>query len=344
MPILIRGTILYRVSELIAELGGDGEAMVRARGIDPLATEDFSRYVAYAEAAAVLGQAARAFDCPGFGLRLGSLQGVDSLGPLGVSLRNARTVGDAVGNVCRYLGRIAPADRATISDAGSTATYTYSTILHDDFDRRQMVEKNQTIALGAFRLVAGEDFTPTRVSFQHERLAPPECYRETFGCPVSFGRERNEIQFPSAYLQRDVAVRDDAALDLAEQYFGRLHAGVSLVEHIREVTRRSLLSGDVGLRQVAQAVSLHERTLQRELAASGTAFETILDDVRKSLAWELAATGVQAAQIARTLGYAEQSGFTRACRRWFGATPRTLIQQRRGQLPEQPLGELRSAP
>jgi len=343
MAILIRGTILYRVRDLVADLGGDGEAVLRRYGIDPVATDDFARYVSYVDAAAVLGHAARQFDCPEFGLRLGLLQGVESLGPLGVSLRNAETVGAAVGNVCRFLGNIAPADTAELIESQGPAIYSYSTMLHDEFDRRQMVEKNLTLALLAFRLVAGEDFTPIKVTFQHERSAPRDRYRDVFGCQVAFGQERNGIHFPKAYLGRGVRARDQAALELAEEYLGRLRPSVALAEHVREVTRRLLLGHEVGLRQVAQALSVHERTLQRELAASGTTFERILDEVRKAMAWELAATGVQAAQIARALGYAEQSGFTRACRRWFGESPRTLIRQRAGEPPEQPVGRVRPA-
>jgi AraC-like DNA-binding protein len=72
----------------------------------------------------------------------------------------------------------------------------------------------------------------------------------------------------------------------------------------------------------------HPRVVQRGLAESGTSFEEILDDIRRTMAWQLSATGMQASQIATTLGYSEQSSYTRACRRWYGQSPRQLIARR----------------
>ena len=58
-------------------------------------------------------------------------------------------------------------------------------------------------------------------------------------------------------------------------------------------------------------MSLHPRVLQRRLAESGTSFEEILDDVRREMAWQLSATGMQISQMAKMLGYYEQSSYAR---------------------------------
>jgi len=68
--------------------------------------------------------------------------------------------------------------------------------------------------------------------------------------------------------------------------------------------------------------------VQRRLAEAGTSFEEILDDVRRTMAGQLAATGMQAQQIATMLGYSEQSSYARACRRWYGESPRQLAARR----------------
>ncbi|MDV6246824.1 AraC family transcriptional regulator [Rhodococcus opacus] len=337
VAVLTRGSAISRVDELITELGGDADALLRSHGIDPLAVGDFDRYVRYEDAAAVLGHAAREFDCLDFGLRLGGMQSIASLGPLSVILRNAETVGEAITNVCRFLGNLAPADTARLTTSAGSAIYSYSTILHNDFDRRQTVEKSQTLAMNAINVMSGDRVIPIKVTFQHERLAPLESYFDVFACPVEFGQSQNAIHLSPAHLTRVIEDRDEAALALAQEYLARVHSGVALAEHVRDVTRRLLLVGEAGLSRVARAVSLHERTLQRELAAEGTTFEKILDEVRRATAWELAATGLQASQLASALGYAEQSSFTRACRRWYGESPRDLLKRRRGSRPEDPI-------
>jgi AraC-like DNA-binding protein len=79
---------------------------------------------------------------------------------------------------------------------------------------------------------------------------------------------------------------------------------------------------------VAHEMAVHPRVLQRRLAESGASFEEILDDVRRAMSWQLSATSISISQIATMLGYSEQSSYVRACRRWYGESPRQLIKRR----------------
>ena len=213
------------------------------------------------------------------------MQSIASLGPLSVILRNSKIVGGAIASFCRYLGNISPADTAQLTATPKAAIYSYSTIVHNDFDRRQLVEKNQALAMNAIEVMAVDGTAPLKVTFQHERLAPLTTYHEIFSCPLEFGKDQNAIHLPPSLLPRLIPERDEAALALAQAYLARIHSNVALVEHVRDVTRRLLLVGEAGLSQVARAVSLHERTLQRALSAEGTTFERLLDDVRRATAW-----------------------------------------------------------
>jgi AraC-like DNA-binding protein len=82
------------------------------------------------------------------------------------------------------------------------------------------------------------------------------------------------------------------------------------------------LSFDASMKGVAGALALGERTLRRRLAAEGTSFQGLLDEVRISLARRLLATGsLDVGQVAHRLGYAEPASFIHAHRRWHGRTP-----------------------
>jgi len=336
VSVLIRGPVISQATVLIAELGGDAEAMLAAHGIDPLAIEDVNRYVRYPDAAALLGHAARELHAPDFGLRLGERQGLGTLGPLGVIMRNSETVGKALERLSYFLGTLAPSDSAAVTQTTGAAVFSYSTLLRNDFDRLQMIERALALAMQGFRRLIGPAFVPRRVTFEHRRLAALERYHDVFRCHVDFGQDRNAIHLSTADLARVIDDADSSALALAEDYLTRIVPDNALVEHVRDVTRRLLMVGGAGLPQVAREVSLHQRTLERQLSAHGTSFEAILDDLRRTTAWQLAATGMQASQIGRTLGYAELSSFSRACRRWYGESPRELLRQRRGQRPEDP--------
>jgi AraC-like DNA-binding protein len=69
-------------------------------------------------------------------------------------------------------------------------------------------------------------------------------------------------------------------------------------------------------------MAVAERTLRRQLAAEGTSYQRLLDEVRVSLADRLLGTGtLTVTQVAQRLGYAEAASFIHAHRRWHGVTP-----------------------
>ena len=67
------------------------------------------------------------------------------------------------------------------------------------------------------------------------------------------------------------------------------------------------------------------RKLQRQLEKEGTGYQQILDDYRRQEALALLKQGrVSVKEIAWQLGFANQSAFTRAFKRWTGKTPREI--------------------
>jgi|SRR6516165_3189640 AraC-like DNA-binding protein len=336
MSDVIRGTALLHFVDLVAQCGGDGEAFLRARGIDPSALNEFERFLSYSRATAAIGEAAKEFDCPDFGMRLGRMQGIQILGPVAVLIRHSRTVAEAFAGAARYLYVCAPPDIAELKQERHTARFTYSIALRQLAHRNQMIEKSLAVAMEAFRLLLGEDFVPLKVTFQHHRIAPSDNYQQTFGCPVEFGSDENAVHFNVQLLNRPVPGRDSIALSLAENYLASTKPNLALVDHVREAIHRLLTINRASLLVVASAVGLHPRVLQRGLAEAGTSFEDILDDVRCAMAWQLSASGLRVSQISTMLGYSEQSSYARACHRWHGMSPRQLIMQRKngGDLPK----------
>jgi len=64
------------------------------------------------------------------------------------------------------------------------------------------------------------------------------------------------------------------------------------------------------------------RTLQRRLRDHGVVFNDVLDSMRFRAAKSYLAQGdVAGTEVAYLLGFAEQSSFNRAFRRWSGHTP-----------------------
>ena len=75
---------------------------------------------------------------------------------------------------------------------------------------------------------------------------------------------------------------------------------------------------------IASELGIGSRTLQRRLSENGHSFQSVVDMARKDLAEKLLSeTEYSLAEIAFLTGFSEQSGFTRAFKRWAGKTPRS---------------------
>lgn len=78
----------------------------------------------------------------------------------------------------------------------------------------------------------------------------------------------------------------------------------------------------LGIEAVAEKLFMSDRTLKRQLAAEGTSFSTIVDEVRYRRATALLSrTDYSLEQIADELGYSDVANFSRAFKRWSGRSP-----------------------
>lgn len=326
---LIAASALLHFADLVSSLGGDPDALMRAHAIDPRAAGDPEALLSYSAVTAVIGTAALELGCPNFGMRLGKRQGIQILGPVALLMRHAATLADAIDGVSRYLYYCAPPDVAELKRGKRSAVFTLEIAPWQLAYRDQTIEKGLMVAMESFRLVLGKDFVPLLVTMQHNQISTSETYRRFFGSRIEFGHELNSIHLPNDALRHGIEGRDPAVLALAEDYLAQVSSALPLAHRIQQLILRMLPVNQANLISIAQALMIHPRFLQRRLAESGTSFEDILDQVRRDKAWYLSERGLQAGQIATMLGYTEQSSYARACRRWYGESPRQLIARRR---------------
>jgi AraC-like DNA-binding protein len=166
---------------------------------------------------------------------------------------------------------------------------------------------------------------PQQVWFPHPALAAEATYRSRFDAPITFQADRAALAYAAKDLDIPVSDSNQELHDLAASYLDRqLPRGqTTFTPQVRHTIEALLGTGTCGHRQVATALYMHPRTLQRRLREEDTTFEETKDQVRRDLAQRyLSHPDLPLAQVSALLDYSEQSAFGRSCRRWFDTSPR----------------------
>lgn len=157
-------------------------------------------------------------------------------------------------------------------------------------------------------------------------------YERYFKAPVRWNQQQFCIFFDKAYFQRrnrhaDCGLAQESSR-IADQYFGSLLGATRYTHTVRRLINQSLSNAALSMADIASALNLSERTLQRLLSAEGTSFSKLLEEVRKEAARRyVEVTHFSVSKIAFALGFNDSGNFSRAFKRWFGYAPHIYRQR-----------------
>lgn len=323
---LIRIRSLTGFIPLVCELGGDPIPMLEKCHVSPDLIEKGDAVVSHASVIRLLEVAADALKCQDFGLRLANLQTLDVLGPIAIIGRNSKTVRDAVIGIQKHMHVYAPGLLITLSpDWNRPRERLVFDVAVDGLPyRRQYMDLKLGAAHNILRSLCSAGYQTQQVHLRHFPTNGGQYYREFFHCPVSFGQPEYALVVRTEDLDQEIDHRDAGLLSMAEAYLGTiedLHP-LDLPGQVRALIRRLLSTSHATLTIVAKHLCIQDRTLQRRLAEHGTSFDELIEEARRDLADHLLVnTGMPLSQVARMLGYSEQSSFNRAFARWYQTSP-----------------------
>lgn len=152
-----------------------------------------------------------------------------------------------------------------------------------------------------------------------------ESFRHIIPAQISFDRPGNVIHFEASYLDLPLVMADSHSMQLAVEQCERELMALGLnnrfIMQVRQLMKKQP-QGFHSLEEVADLLHMSERTLKRQLAHEGTTFSDILEDMRRQAAIELLERGEESVErIADSLGYSDVANFSRAFKRWTGASP-----------------------
>ena len=181
-------------------------------------------------------------------------------------------------------------------------------------------------AVALAREVSQDSFAPVAIYLKSEQPADDGLYQEHFRCPIIYGADRDAVEITVAAASRPNRLSD---VGMSSFFDAHLDTELDQINQTSELERRvlghirdALSDGVPTVAEVAAGMGMSRRTLQRRLSADGLAYQTLVDDARKSLAEQLLRqTEYALAEIAFLTGFSDQSTFTRAFKRWHGQTP-----------------------
>lgn len=182
-------------------------------------------------------------------------------------------------------------------------------------------------ALHSFLRMFGGDTTALHLTLMHDTLVLSELPKLYSNLTIETGRDRNMVSFPESRLNAIIATRNTATHQAIEQ---ALERNEERLRHRHSMTHRvsgvilSMLQRQrvVEAQQVAQALALSSRTLNRRLSEEGTSLRQLYNDCRCSIAEQLLCQGsMTVAQISVQLGFSDEANFSRFFKQQTGKSP-----------------------
>ena len=272
-----------------------------------------------------------------FGLHLAQQANLREAGLLFYVTSAARTIGETLPLYERYCRIVNEAVRVKLvpSQNGVVVELNFVGLSRHHF--RQNAEFVLAANLKGMRENVGRNIRPIRVTFAHPRNSNLQEFERFFGCPVEYGSASDQWSFSNETLAVPLITGDPYLLETLQPFCDeaareRNTAAGTLRSSVENELQKLLPHGKASRQTVARALGMSERTLSRKLAHEGTTYEELVDQLRRSLAFQYIKAGsISLSQIAWLLGYEGSTSFSHAFVRWTGHSPSAVRKEK--QLP-----------
>jgi AraC-like DNA-binding protein len=175
---------------------------------------------------------------------------------------------------------------------------------------------------------AGNRFLSKRViPISEIRLSYPEpdysaLYRKLFKCPIFFDQKKDLFRTSYPFENEPTAIGNPLMSTMCKQQCQELMAKLKGTDELIETIRNAIIAS-LGqfprLPAIAKQLAMSSRTLRRRLQEKNTSYQQILDEIRVELVKEyIVGTNLSMDQIASRIGFAEETSFRRAFKKWTG--------------------------
>lgn len=258
------------------------------------------------------------------GLKVGQEIQMSSLHSLGFAMMSSSSLSDLLMLFVRYAKVISTTMQMSFEHDNTGTTLVFKT---QDGDEPQATARLACITL-LYRQACS--LAQHRIMPQFVTLSLPHNQfsgqlDDYFQIPVTLGAEQDSISFYYHDTIEPYAGANTQLASINEMMVREYLSSLSKSDFSGQVLmhiQNGLSKGEPKLEEVAKALNITPRTLQRRLREENNNFQDLLDGERKNIAHELLAhTKRSIVEISYMLGFSDPSNLCRASKRWFGHSP-----------------------
>ncbi|CAN0007146.1 unnamed protein product [Chrysoparadoxa australica] len=324
-----------RLMEVVRAMDIDTDALVADSDIATEELADPEGTLSLAQIETLLAATRSATGRTDLGLALAAALKLTSHSAVSYGILSSPTAGYALGLVARFFSLILPTFRVRYGCRDNTIRLTLTPAA--GMSHACFAFHLELIVACVHRelrdLIAG-DMPPYDVHFSIEtppHVARYDALREMRVHFSAMGQPGAEMIWPRDVASRPLALSDPTALRMAESRCADMLERARITEGVAAwggMMLREAHGPSPGHCELAAALNISSRTLDRYLRKEGTSFRELSKQARKDRAGGLLSQGrLSVTEIAMELGYADAANFSRAFRRDTGLTPSQWRQQ-----------------
>jgi AraC-like DNA-binding protein len=320
-------TVLLGIIKAALKLGVDIQFILRQFGIPVNLDHITQSTIDLKQVHAIVMAVEKAGGHPALGLLTGEDFDFEYFPHLKSFVMSSSTLREAFESIRPIQKLISPLLTLHLEETGKVAIIKFQPdgMLYGE-DERHYSEMIFTCIKTITNRLMNKTIPPKSIHFRHSRSELTPLYQNFFGSVIVLNAPENAIIYDSAIIDIPLPggfpeIRRQAG-NIVNHQLGSSPLYGGLVEDLKRLlaARSDLLNAPI--EQVAHALNVSARTLQRRMAENGHSITEIRDLIRFKLAIQaLQSKRYSIEEIAEKLGFSDRHCLTQAFKRWSGLSP-----------------------
>ena len=313
------------IAKTINSYGLDSHAIFKREGVNLDSLKDNNARIDNVKMNNIWLQAQELSNDPYISLGLANCMEPCVLDALGISLSVSQHVYDALKRITRFSDYLNDGMNIFLNENKDGIALLFEAKTQAYEMASVNTEATCSAIFNLLKKISGKYFKVKAIHFRHAFNLDINPYEEFYNCPVYFSSKSDQIIFEHKGVLDENCFSNSSLTRKVDEWLDEylINHGNNLTSNkVKSYLLKQLQLENIEQQEVAEYLNISIRMLQRKLKEEGTSYTKLLDDCRQKMAYKfIRDENISLAQLTTILGFAEQTNFTRAFKRWSGTTP-----------------------